>query len=128
LGEGKIVRAFDDHRFSPLTVTHVVDALVALIERGESGIYHASGAADVSYAEAARFLARQIGLPGQFVEGVRGVENGLAEDDLTPFTSLATTRLSNLTGFIPPEPLAVLQTIYGHEIDQACDLLAAHAR
>ncbi|WP_024517845.1 sugar nucleotide-binding protein [Bradyrhizobium sp. Tv2a-2] len=128
LGEGKIVRAFDDHRFSPLTVAHVVDALVALVERGEGGIYHASGAADVSYAEAARFLARQIGVPSQLVEGVRGVDNGLADGDLTPFTSLATTRLSDLTGFIPPQPLEVLQTVFGREISQAKDVLAALAR
>ena len=119
LGEGGRVRAFDDHRFSPLTVTHVVDALTALVEIGEGGIYHVSGAQDLSYAEAARFLARQIGVPDQLVEAVRAVENGLSEDDLTPFTSLATTRLSHLTGFVPPEPLEVLQAVYGRQIDQA---------
>jgi dTDP-4-dehydrorhamnose reductase len=119
LGEGKAVRAFEDHRFAPLAVAHVVDALVALIEKGESGIYHVSGAKDVSYADAARFLARQIGVPDRLVEPLRGVENGLAEDDLTPFTSLATTRLSELTGFVPPQPLEVLQAVYGRQIDQA---------
>jgi dTDP-4-dehydrorhamnose reductase len=119
LGEGKAVRAFDDHRFAPLTVAHVVDALVALVERGEGGIYHVSAAKDVSYADAARFLARQIGVPDRLVEPLRGVENGLSEDDLTPFTSLAMTRLSDLTGFVPPEPLEVLQAAYGRDIDQA---------
>jgi dTDP-4-dehydrorhamnose reductase len=119
LGEGGRVRAFDDHRFSPLTVTHVVDALTALVEIGEGGIYHVSGAQDLSYAEAARFLARQIGVPDQLVEALRAVESGLFEDDLTPFTSLATTRLSHLTGFVPPEPLEVLQAAYGRQIDEA---------
>ncbi len=119
LGEGRVVRAFDDHRFAPLMVAHVVDALVALAERGDSGVYHVSGAKDVSYAEAARFLARRIGVSGQLVEAVRGLENGISEDDLTPFTSLATARLSKLTGFIPPDPHAVLQAVYGPEIEQA---------
>jgi dTDP-4-dehydrorhamnose reductase len=119
LGEGRMIRAFDDHRFAPLTVAHVVDAMVALAEKGESGIYHVSGAKDLSYAEAARFLARQIGVSAHLVEAVRGLENGLAADDLTPFTSLGTTRFSELTGFVPPEPHAVLQTVYGPEIEQA---------
>ncbi len=119
LGAGGGIRAFDDHRFAPLTVAHVVDALVALAERGDGGIYHVSGARDVSYAEAGRFLARQIGLSDRLVQALRGVENGLLEDDLTPFTALATTRLSRLTGFVAPDPLDVLQAVYGPEIEQA---------
>jgi dTDP-4-dehydrorhamnose reductase len=119
LGEGRSVRAFDDHRFAPLAIAHVVDALVALAERGGSGIYHVSGAKDVSYEEAARFLAQQIGVSDRLVEVLRGIESGLAEDDLTPFTSLATSRLTELTGFVPPEPNTVLQAVYGPEIEQA---------
>jgi dTDP-4-dehydrorhamnose reductase len=119
LGEGRGIRAFDDHRFAPLTVAHVVDALVALVEKGDGGIYHVSGARDVSYAEAARCLARQIGVSDRLVEALRAADSGLPEDDLTPFTALATTRLGRLTGFVPPEPLEVLQAVYGREIAQA---------
>jgi dTDP-4-dehydrorhamnose reductase len=127
LGTGETVRAFEDHRFCPLTVAQVVDAIVALAENGEGGIYHVSGAADVSYADSARFLAQRIGALNDLVEAVRGIENGLAEGDLTPFTSLATGRLSRLTGFVPPEPFDVLQAVYGRKIDEAREMLAARA-
>jgi dTDP-4-dehydrorhamnose reductase len=127
LGKGETIRAFEDHRFCPLTVEQVVDAIVALIENGEGGIYHVSGAADVSYADSARFLAQRIGATNELVEAVRGIENGLAEGDLTPFTSLATGRLSRLTGFVPPEPFDVLQGVYGRKIYQAREMLAARA-
>jgi dTDP-4-dehydrorhamnose reductase len=123
LGEGRPVRAFDDSRFCPLTVAHVVDAIRAVIEGGRGGIYHVSGAADVSYAAAAMFLAQRIGAVNALVEPVHGVDSGLPYEELTPYTSLATSRLSRLNGFVPPEAFEVLQGVYGPEIAAA---LAAH--
>jgi len=114
LAGGKTVRALGDRRLSPLSIAHAVDAVTALIGNGEGGIYHASGAADVSYADAACFLARRIGLACDRVEAVRA--DG-SEAELMPFTSLATGRLSRLGGFVPPEPLDVLGDVYGNEID-----------
>jgi dTDP-4-dehydrorhamnose reductase len=127
LGERKNVRAFDDHRFCPLPVGTVVRAIIDLIERGQGGIYHVSGAEDLSFADAARHLADQIGVTGSCVEAVHGVGNGITEEDLTPFTSLATDRLSKLSGFVPPRPFDVLQDIYGGEIRAARAALAINA-
>lgn len=128
LGEGERVRAFDDHRFCPLQVADVIDAVIAVIESKEGGIFHVSGGADVSYFEAARFLARRIGVAEDRVEAVHAVENGLDERELLSFSSLATDRLSRLAGFVPPEPLDVLQQVYGREIDAAQNLLVHEGR
>jgi dTDP-4-dehydrorhamnose reductase len=127
LGEGRTVRAFSDHRFCPLPVAHVVDAIMFLIQHGEGGVYQVSGAEDLSYADAARYFGRRVAASEDRVEAVRGLDNGLDEAELTPFASLATSRLSQLSGFVPPEPLDVLQDIYGREIEAARHLLAAHA-
>lgn len=127
LGEGKTVRAFDDHRFCPLRVEDVVCAIVALTEKGEGGVYHVSGAADLSFADAAEFLAGRIGVAKAQVEAVHGSGAGIDENDLTPFTSLATGRLSGLTGFVPPKPFDVLQDVYGDEIGVARNLVTANA-
>jgi dTDP-4-dehydrorhamnose reductase len=119
LGEGKTVRAFDDSRFCPLAVEHVVGAIMAVIESGAGGAYHVSWSRDLSFAEAAVFLAHRIGAANDRVEPVHGIDSGLPYAELTPFTSLATGRLSALAGFVPPEPLEVLQGVYEHEIDAA---------
>jgi dTDP-4-dehydrorhamnose reductase len=119
LAEGRMVRAFDDLRFCPIKVEHVVDAIVALIEGGDGGIYQVSGAADISYLDAARFLARRIGVGDDRVAALHGLENGVAEAELPRFTSMASGRLSRLTGFSPPEPFDVLQDVYGPELDAA---------
>jgi dTDP-4-dehydrorhamnose reductase len=126
LRDGKPVRAFDDSRFCPLTVTHVVDAITAVIEGGQGGVYHVSGAADVSYAEAAMFLAQRIGAAHGLVEPVHGVDSGMPYEELTPFTSLATSRLARLNGFVPPDAFEVLIDVYGAEIAAARAAQAAH--
>jgi len=119
LGDGKKVRALSDRRFCPLAVAHAVDAMMALIENGQGGVYHASAAVDVSYADAARFLARHVGVASGKVEAVRAADSGLNEAELMPFTSLSCRRLSQLAGFVAPQPLDVLQDVYGHELDAA---------
>jgi dTDP-4-dehydrorhamnose reductase len=128
LGERRPVQAFDDCRFCPLTVAHVVDAITAVVEGGQGGVYHLSGATDVSFAEAASFFAERIGVTNDLIEPSRGVDSGLPETELTRFTSLACGRLMGLTGFAPPAPLDVLQHVYGPEIDAARQMVAAHAR
>lgn len=124
LGDGKPVRAFNDSRFCPLTVAHVVDAITAVIEGAQDGIYHVSGAADVSYADAAMFFAQRIGAAKYLVEPVHGVDSGLPYEELTPYTSLATSRLSRLNGFVPPDPFEILQEVYAPEIAAARAALA----
>lgn len=126
LGEGSAVRAFDDSRFCPLTIAHVVDAITAVIEGGQGGIYHVSGAADVSYAEAAMFFAQRIGAAHGLVQPVQGVDSGMPYEELTPFTSLATSRLSQINGFVPPGAFEVLEDVYGPEIAAARTAQAAH--
>ena len=128
LGEGERVRAFDDHRFCPLQMADVIDAVIAVIESKEGAIFHVSGGADVSYFDAARFLARRIGVAEDRVEAVHAVENGLDVRELLPFSSLATERLSQLTGFAPPEPFDVLRQVYAREIDAAQNLLVHEGR
>jgi dTDP-4-dehydrorhamnose reductase len=117
LGDGKTVRALSDRRLCPLTIAHAVDAIIALIENNAGGIYHASGAADISYADAARFVARSVGVASDRIEAANAVEESEAE--LMPFTSLATGRLSRLSGFVPPDPFDVLGNVYGREIEAA---------
>jgi dTDP-4-dehydrorhamnose reductase len=119
LGEGRKVSAFDDCRLSPLTVELAVEAITGLIERGEGGIYHASGATDVSYAAAAAFIAERLGRAADLVEPVHGIDSAVPLVELTPFTCMATGRLSELTDFVPPEPLDVLHQVYGPEIARA---------
>jgi dTDP-4-dehydrorhamnose reductase len=120
LKSGRNIQAFDDHRFCPITLDNALDTIAALIEGGESGIYQVSGSADISFVEAARHLATRIGVPLQRVTAVNAEECGVPADEITPFTSLDTSRLSALTGFVPPQPYVVIDKVFATSLAPAC--------
>ena len=109
LREGKAVRAFDDHRFSPLAQEHVVEALIAVAEKGEGGIYQVSGRDDWSYADLARELARRADASPGLVQPCTATSAGIPPDEVTPYTSLDTSRLAALCGFVAPGAVEVLE-------------------
>jgi dTDP-4-dehydrorhamnose reductase len=109
---GQSVQAFEDHGMCPITLDDALQAISALIEKEASGVYQLSGAADISFEQAARHLADRIGVPPQSVIAVKAVEHGVPLDEITPFTSLDTSRLSALTGYVPPPPRAVIDRVF----------------
>jgi dTDP-4-dehydrorhamnose reductase len=113
LRRGLSVRAFEDHTFCPLPLADVVDGLVGVVEQPEGGIFQISGASDLSYAGAARHLLHRIGVPSDRVVAVRAADRGIPESEVTPFTSLDTSRLSAQTGFRPPQPTDVIDAVFG---------------
>jgi dTDP-4-dehydrorhamnose reductase len=119
LAIGKEIRAFEDHRFCPLPLCAAVDAIAAIIGSGESGLFQLSGANDISYFEAALYLASRLGRPPRKVIAVSAEANGCLIDEITPYTSLDTSRLSQMTGFMPPRAFDVIDTVYGPALAQA---------
>ncbi|WP_413992696.1 SDR family oxidoreductase [Labrys okinawensis] len=111
LGRRQSIEAFDDHRISPITIQHGVDALTAIATRGEGGIYQISGASDASYYEIASYLASRIGAESSLVHPCSAASRGLPAEEITPFTSLDCARLSDLTGFRPPQPLNAIERV-----------------
>ncbi|HEV2263941.1 MAG TPA: sugar nucleotide-binding protein [Stellaceae bacterium] len=116
LSRGGSVKAFMDHTLCPLPLSAVVDALAAIVENREDGIFQVSGADDLSYAEAARLLAGAVGVSRDNVTAVPAAVAGLAPEDVTPFTSLDTSRLHGLTGFVSPNARDVLLGVYAREL------------
>jgi dTDP-4-dehydrorhamnose reductase len=112
LAAGEAVAAFNDHRISPIEVQHAVDALIAIGGRGGSGIYQISGAADVSYEDIALHLTKRIGASRQLVTGYAAASRGIAPEDVLSFTSLDVSRLAALSGFVAPNPYAIIDSIF----------------
>jgi dTDP-4-dehydrorhamnose reductase len=56
---GEPIRAFHDMVMAPVTLRTATEALVVLGLGARAGIHQLSGSRDISYADAARFLARQ---------------------------------------------------------------------
>ena len=105
LRDRKRVRAFADHRFSPIGLDAVVDTLMAVGEKGEGGIYQVSGRDDWSYVDLAHELADRLGAARELVQACAAT---VPADELTPYTSLDTGRLRALCGFVAPPATEVL--------------------
>jgi dTDP-4-dehydrorhamnose reductase len=110
LKAGSAISAFDGHRIAPIELHHAVEALLATADRGNGGIYQVSGAEDVSYHEIACHLAKRIGALPSLVQAASAADT-LPLEEITAHTSLDTGRLTELSGFTPPEPLEVLDRV-----------------
>lgn len=113
LGRGETIGAFSDMSVSPITLEDAVSGLLAVADDAGGGIYQISGAADISYVEAARHLARRLGVGPDRVTAVRAVDNGITPEQAMPFTSLDPARMVALTGRPAPDPFDVLDRVYG---------------
>jgi dTDP-4-dehydrorhamnose reductase len=112
LERGQIVRAFEDHRFCPVKLESVLDAVTGISEQTDNGVFQLSGAEDISYADAARHLANRMGIPSDRVEGTLAGDNGVPENEVTPYTSLDTSRLIALIGYRPLPPRTVINDVF----------------
>jgi dTDP-4-dehydrorhamnose reductase len=104
------VRPCYDLHFSPLSLARAAAALIAIGEARAGGIFHASAAADISYADAARHFAASLGAPAALVQprasgALRGPGWG--------YSCLSAGRLEALSGWAPPCPYAELSAAYG---------------
>ena len=116
LRAGREITAIRDLRIAPLTLRHVVGALIAVADAGAGGIWQISGASDIAYDGVARYLATRLGLSTSLVRSITAAERGLPAEDVTAYTSLDCTRLRAATGFVPPEPETVIDEVFGQRL------------
>jgi dTDP-4-dehydrorhamnose reductase len=106
----QVVEAFEDHRIAPIAVRDAVEGLIGIGIRGSEGIYQISGASDVSYREIASHIAIRLGVGPDRVRGCSAAERGIPFDEILSFTSLDSSRLTDLSGFRPPDPYDVIDS------------------
>jgi dTDP-4-dehydrorhamnose reductase len=117
--------AFTDHHIAPLSLDLVTAGVIAACEKRSGGIYQLSGAYDLSYFDAARFLARRLKVNEAFVHSARAADSGIPPGEICRFTSLDGSRLAGLTGWKMPDPYDVLEAVYGPSIDARSNVCAS---
>lgn len=101
---GESCQAFEDLKMSPISLGYVTDALLAIASRKLPGIFHLSGAEELSYSEFARRLAAHIGVKPELVKGVSAQSAGVDVLFSPKFPALGMGRTSALLGILP-EPI-----------------------
>jgi len=88
LKSGRPVEAFSDLICAPMPVDFVAEALARIGAARKGGLYHLSGADEVSYADLARCLARRLGVDTALVKPTTSTASGVTLQSLPKHSSL----------------------------------------
>jgi dTDP-4-dehydrorhamnose reductase len=121
LRQGSTISAFTDMTMSPVGLETAVEAVLDVAASGEGGIWHVSAASDISYYDAAKIIAARASVPLDRVVAATAAQHGIANEDILPYTSLDCQRLSEATGFMCPDPEAVIDCFLESALPQTQD-------
>ena len=104
LRKGQPIHPFADMPMAPVPIDFAVAALAAVASARAKGVVQVSASEDVTYAQAARYVAVQIGASAELVQPIAAAESGIAIEHVPRHTTLDATRLQREFGLAPPSP------------------------
>lgn len=116
LKKGKIIQPYMDMYLSPIPVACAVTVLQMIAYQRLAGITQVSGTRDVSYADAAKFGAKLLGVDLSLVQPHSALESGQHIEALPMHTTLDITRLRILLGVEPPDVLWTIEKAFTNPI------------
>jgi dTDP-4-dehydrorhamnose reductase len=114
LSDGETIAAFSDLYMSPISLDDAISSLLAIADARIGGIFQISGADDISYHEAARYIASRLGVSPDLVQQKSASKADMPIEGITRFSSLDASRIAELTGLPAPDPRTVLEATLGH--------------
>ena len=110
LKAGQPVEAFTDLICAPMPVDFVAEALARIGAQARGGLFHLSGADEVSYADLARSLARRLGVDGALVRPTTSAAAGVTLQSLPKHSSLDAQDVAESFSLPPPHLDAVIES------------------
>ena len=105
------IRAFHDMQMAPAPTALVGVAIAALLEGRAPGVFQLTGPQDVSYADVAHRLARQLGADPALVGAVGAIEAGMPAGAAPRHTTLDSSALRDRFGIVAPGPWRRLDAV-----------------
>lgn len=110
LKAGRPVEAFTDLICAPMPVDFVAQALARIGAQQKGGLFHLSGADEVSYADLARSLAQRLGVDAALVRPTTSVAAGVKLQGLPKHSSLDAHDVAESFALPPPRLDAVIES------------------
>jgi dTDP-4-dehydrorhamnose reductase len=121
---GDCIHPFSDHRFAPVPVRFVAAVLERLLERCCTGVLQVSAREEITYAQAAHYIAARIGAPQELVQPISFRE--FRPDLVLPkHTTLDIQRLTDELGLEPPGVWQSIDEAMGQELPRSREISAA---
>jgi len=103
LTAGEPVQAFHDMKMAPTPIALVRSVIEKWLDAPVTGVFQLSGPRDVSYAEAADYLARKFGADPALVQRVSAFGAGLPEGSTAQNTTLDSSAVAERYGIVVPD-------------------------
>ena len=113
LRRGVAVHPFADMQMAPVPLAFAVEALLRVGAAAVEGVVQVSAAGDISYAAAARHVARSVQADEQLVQPILAAKSGLQLEHLPAHTTLDATRLAQTLGLAPPDARVAIERALG---------------
>jgi len=114
----KNITAFSDHHLAPISLAETIEALVAISQSPDSGIFQMSGARDISSFDAARRLASLTNADPELVVSIKAADRGVPANEIIHNSTLDSSRITALTGWTPRDPLSVIDDVFRERTTQ----------
>ena len=111
LEAGEAINPFDNFPLAPVALDFVIRAILGVLSHGEGGIYHASGADDLTYVDLAHVLARNLGFDGGLVRPMTAHAEQLGFARLPRYSTLEMEVEANQLGLAAPASDGVLEEV-----------------
>jgi dTDP-4-dehydrorhamnose reductase len=111
LRRGQKVEAFSDMVMAPLSQAFVISVLSKMAATRKPGIFQASGQTDITYEQAARYIAKRMGASQKLIQPVKAALTRKDFESIPAHTTLDSSELSDAFGETPPEPWKVLDSL-----------------
>jgi dTDP-4-dehydrorhamnose reductase len=111
LKNGQIIHPFSDMTMAPVPMTFAVEVLGRIAERRRPGIVQVSADQDITYEQAARFLAERLNADDKLIQPIRARDSGGSFESIPRHTTLDTTILRTELGLEPPNVWTALTSV-----------------
>lgn len=107
------IHPFSDMVMAPVALAFVVRVLCAIAAHHLPGITQVSGQQDLTYEQAARYLARKLGVSLELIQPMSAKESAIQFEDIPKHTTLDTTWLSQELGIVFPDVWSTIDSVFG---------------
>jgi dTDP-4-dehydrorhamnose reductase len=108
---GNEIHPFSDMVIGPVPVELAAKGLHCVARARSPGLFQMSADRDITYEQAARHLARGLGIGEDLIQPIRTAESGFFTGPIPLHTTLDANRFRDQFGIVPPDTWSVVESI-----------------
>lgn len=109
LERGNVIHPISDMVFAPVSLAMATDAIFRILEMTARGIFHLSASTDISYADAATYMAQRMGYAENLIQPISRAKAGHIPAIAPLNTTLHMGRSLDVLQIIQPDPYLSLE-------------------